>query len=32
VVVVTNDNEILRDVRALGANTMSSEQLIDLFH
>ena len=28
VVVVTNDQEIVRDVRALGANTMTSDQLI----
>lgn len=31
VVVITNDKEILRDVRANGANLMSSNQLIDLF-
>jgi predicted RNA-binding protein with PIN domain len=30
VVVVTNDREIIADVRALGANTMSSQQLIAL--
>ena len=30
VVVVTNDQEIVRDVRAMGANTMASEQLVDL--
>ncbi len=30
VVVVTNDQEIVRDVRAMGANTMSSDQLIGL--
>ena len=28
VVVVTNDQEIVRDVRGMGANTMSSDQLI----
>ena len=27
VVVVTNDREIVRDVRAMGANTMTSDQL-----
>lgn len=31
VVVVTNDQAIVRDVRAMGANTMSSEQLLALF-
>jgi predicted RNA-binding protein with PIN domain len=30
VVVVTNDREIVTDTRALGANTMSSDQLTDL--
>lgn len=30
VVVVTNDQAILRDVRAMGANTLSSDQLLDL--
>ncbi len=30
VVVVTNDHEIVRDVRAMGANTLSSDQLIAL--
>jgi predicted RNA-binding protein with PIN domain len=30
VVVVTNDQAIVRDVRALGANTMSSDQLLSL--
>ncbi|MEZ5295993.1 MAG: NYN domain-containing protein [Ilumatobacteraceae bacterium] len=30
VVVVTNDQEIVRDVRAMGANTISSDQLIRL--
>lgn len=30
VVVVTNDQQIVRDVRALGANTLNSEQLISL--
>ncbi len=30
VVVVTNDQEIVRDVRSLGANTMKSDQLIAL--
>jgi predicted RNA-binding protein with PIN domain len=30
VVVVTNDREIVRDVRAAGANTMTSGQLLDL--
>lgn len=30
VVVVTNDREIVNDVRALGANTMSSDQLLAL--
>jgi len=30
VVVVTNDLEIVRDVRSLGANTMTSDQLISL--
>jgi predicted RNA-binding protein with PIN domain len=28
VVVVTNDQEIVRDVRGMGANTMTSDQLI----
>jgi predicted RNA-binding protein with PIN domain len=28
VVVVTNDREIVRDVRAMGANTMTSDQLV----
>ncbi len=32
VVVVTNDREIVADTRALGANTMSSDQLIGLMH
>ena len=32
VVVVTNDREIVRDVRAMGANTMSSDQLIAVMH
>jgi len=32
VVVVTNDQEIVRDVRAMGANTMKSDQLIALMH
>lgn len=31
VVVVTGDQEIVRDVRAMGANTISSDQLIELF-
>ncbi len=31
IVVITNDQEIVRDVRALGANTMTSDQLINLF-
>lgn len=30
IVVVTNDRAIVRDVRALGANTMSSDQLVTL--
>lgn len=30
VVVVTNDQAIVRDVRAMGANTMSSDQLVSL--
>lgn len=30
VVVVTNDQQIVRDVRAMGANTIASEQLIAL--
>jgi predicted RNA-binding protein with PIN domain len=30
IVVVTNDQEIVRDVRSLGANTMTSDQLIAL--
>jgi predicted RNA-binding protein with PIN domain len=30
VVVVTNDRQIIQDVRALGANTMSSDQLLAL--
>jgi predicted RNA-binding protein with PIN domain len=30
VVVVTNDQEIVRDVRSMGANTMASDQLIGL--
>jgi predicted RNA-binding protein with PIN domain len=30
VVVVTNDQEIVRDVRAMGANTISSDQLLTL--
>lgn len=30
VVVVTNDQEIVRDVRAMGANTMTSGQLVTL--
>jgi predicted RNA-binding protein with PIN domain len=30
VVVVTNDQEIVTDTRAMGANTMSSDQLISL--
>ena len=29
-VVVTNDQEIVRDVKAMGANTMSSDQLLAL--
>ena len=32
VVVVTNDREIVGDVRAMGANTMASDQLIALMH
>ncbi|MEO6653251.1 MAG: NYN domain-containing protein [Ilumatobacteraceae bacterium] len=32
VVVVTNDREIVRDVRALGANTMTSDQLLAQMH
>jgi predicted RNA-binding protein with PIN domain/uncharacterized coiled-coil protein SlyX len=32
VVVVTNDQEIVRDVRSMGANTMTSDQLIALMH
>jgi predicted RNA-binding protein with PIN domain len=32
VVVVTNDQQIVRDVRAMGANTISSEQLLALMH
>jgi predicted RNA-binding protein with PIN domain len=31
VVVVTNDREIIGDVRTMGANTMSSDQLLALF-
>lgn len=31
VVVVTNDQEIIRDVKAKGANTLASEQLVALF-
>src|SRR5690606_16957441 len=31
VVVVTNDREILRDVKAMGANTLSSDQLAAIF-
>jgi predicted RNA-binding protein with PIN domain len=30
VVVVTNDQQIVRDVRAMGANTISSDQLLAL--
>ena len=30
VVVVTNDQQIVRDVRAMGANTITSEQLLAL--
>ena len=30
VVVVTNDQQIVRDVRAMGANTLSSDQLLAL--
>ena len=30
VVVVTNDQQIVRDVRAMGANTISSDQLLSL--
>jgi predicted RNA-binding protein with PIN domain len=30
VVVVTNDRAIVRDVKAMGANTMSSDQLLGL--
>ena len=30
VVVVTNDQRIVRDVRAMGANTISSDQLLAL--
>jgi predicted RNA-binding protein with PIN domain len=30
VVVVTNDQQIVRDVRAMGANTVSSDQLLAL--
>ena len=30
VVVVTNDQAIVRDIRAMGANTMTSDQLIAL--
>jgi predicted RNA-binding protein with PIN domain len=30
VVVVTNDQQIIRDVRAMGANTISSDQLLAL--
>jgi predicted RNA-binding protein with PIN domain len=30
VVVVTNDQQVVRDVRAMGANTMASEQLLAL--
>jgi predicted RNA-binding protein with PIN domain len=30
VVVVTNDREIVRDVKAMGANTISSDQLLSL--
>ena len=30
VVVVTNDQEIIRDVRSMGANTLSSDQLLSL--
>ena len=30
VVVVTNDQEIVTDVKAMGANTLSSDQLIAL--
>lgn len=32
VVVVTNDQEIVRDVRALGANTLTSDQFAALLH
>lgn len=31
VVVVTNDREIVRDVKAMGANTLSSNQLVAVF-
>ena len=30
VVVVTNDQQIVRDVRSMGANTLASEQLVAL--
>jgi hypothetical protein len=30
VVVVTNDRQIVNDVRAMGANTISSDQLLAL--
>ena len=30
VVVVTNDQQIVRDVRAMGANTIASDQLLAL--
>lgn len=32
VVVVTNDRAIVRDVRSMGANTMTSDQLVALMH
>uniref|UniRef100_UPI002627EBD2 NYN domain-containing protein n=1 Tax=Ilumatobacter sp. TaxID=1967498 RepID=UPI002627EBD2 len=32
VVVVTGDQAIVTDVRAMGANTMSSDQFTDLMH
>jgi rRNA-processing protein FCF1 len=30
VVVATNDRQIVKDVRAMGANTIASDQLIEL--
>ena len=30
VVVVTNDQQIVRDVRAMGANTVASDQFLSL--